>query len=207
MSEIDLVEAVRSGNSEAVRGLLEAGAELNREDKHGWTALNWAAGKGDLEMIELLLRHGADPFEVGRDLRTPSMIALAAGHVEAVKRLRQAEAQTKGEGAGQPERMYAAGYTLGELRRYPAWDEKKLAGGGEATAASNGEQTPGLTDDDVVFLHQDYKVTKSIWPDEDVIFDQVTEQWKDYCHGQLQFAVPDALELIGEPAKTSQSAA
>jgi hypothetical protein len=204
MSEMELVEAIKSGNREAVKELLESGAELNRQDKHGWTALNWAAGKGDLEMIELLLRHGADPFEVGRDLRTPQMIALAAGHVEAVKLLRQAEAQTKG--AGQPERKYAAAYTLGEFRRYPAWADNKN-GGGEASAEASGEQAQGLVDDDVVFLHQDYKVTKSIWPDEDVIFDRVTDQWKDYCRSELQFAVPDDLDLIGQPAETSQSAA
>ncbi len=209
MSEMELIEAVKSGNRESVRELSKSGAEFNRQDKQGWTALNWAAAKGDSEMVELLLEHGADPFEVGRDLRTPAMIALAAGQVEVVRLLRRTEAQLKGEDAGQPERKYYVAYHLRDLRRYPAWSENKL-NGKEASPAPAGEQAPEgerLSDDDVVFLHQDYKVTKSIWPDEDVIFSDVTEQWKDYCRTELRFAVPDELDLIGQPAEAPRPAA
>jgi hypothetical protein len=59
-----------------------------------------------------------------------------------------------------------------------------------------------------VFLHHDYRVTKSIWPDEDVIFDEVTERWEDYCRTELQFAVPDDLDIIRQPvAEAPQDAA
>lgn len=209
MSEMELGEAVKSGDRASVSELIAGGADVNQQDKQGWTPLNWAAGKGNLEMIQLLLQHGARPSEVGRDLRTPAMIALAAGQAEAVKLLRQAEAQSNGGGAGQPEREYFASYQLGELRRYPAWAENKL-GVREASPVAAGGQAPdggGLSDDDVVFLHQDYVVTKSIWHDEDVIFNEVTEQWKDYCRNELQFAVPDDLDLIGRPAEAPRDAA
>lgn len=209
MSEMELIEAVKSGNRESVRELIESGAELNRQDKQGWTALNWAAAKGNTEMVELLLERGADPFEVGRDLRTPSMIALAAGQAEVVKLLRQKEAQLKGADAGQPERKYYVAYHLRDLRRYPAWSENKLDGkaAGTQPAGEQGQEGHGLSDDDVVFLHQDYKVTKSIWPDEDVVFSDVTEQWKDFCRTELRFAVPDELDLIGQPAEAPRPAA
>ena len=71
MSQMELIEAVKSGNTESVKELIESGADVNKQDKQGWTPLNWAAGAGNLEMVELLLENGADPLAVGRDLRTP----------------------------------------------------------------------------------------------------------------------------------------
>lgn len=190
MSQMELIEAIKSGNRSSVAEMIEAGAELNQQDKQGWTPLNWAAGSGQLEIVELLLERGADPLAVGRDLRTPQMIALAAGHAEVVKRLRRAEAEAKGGEAGSSDRKYCTAYHIGEFRRYPSWTE-----------------TQQLADDDVVFLHQDYTVTKSIWAGEDVIFDNVTEQWKDFCNNELRFAVPDSLDLIAKPVEAAQTAA
>lgn len=197
MSEMDLIEAVKSGHKDSVREAIEAGAEVNQQDKQGWTPLNWAAGKGDLEIVKLLLERGADPFLVGRDLRTPQMIALAAGRSDVVKALRRAEAELKGADANSPERKYCSAVYLKDLRRYPAWAENGTD--------SNGKQP--LHDDNVVFLHGDYSVTRSIWANEDVVFDKVTDQWKDFCNSELQFAVPDDLDLIGQPAAAPQTPA
>ena len=185
MSEVDLIEAVKSGNKESVRELIEAGAQVNQPDKQGWAPLNWAAAKGDLEIVELLLQHDADPFLVGRDLRTPQMIALAAGQSEVVKALRRAEAERQQTEAPAPERKYCSAFHLKDLRRYPAWTENEIT---------------GLNGDDVVFLHGDYSVTRSIWANEDVVFDKVTDEWKNFCHNDLKFAVPDDLDLIGQAA-------
>lgn len=115
------------------------------------------------------------------------MIALAAGHADVVKRLREAEAGK----AQDTERKYCNAYHLGDLRRYSEWSE------------NNSE----LADTDVVFLHNDYKVTKSMWADEDVIFDKVTDQWKDFCTTQLRFVIPDSLDLIPQATEKAQSAA
>jgi hypothetical protein len=203
---MELIEAIKSGNQKAVKELLESGADLSQQDKQGWTLLNWAAGSGHLDIVELLLHHGADPLAVGRDLRTPQMIALAAGHAEVVKRLRRAEAESKGGETETSDRKYCTAYHLGDLRRYPAWVEKNSDAGSESKTNENG-QPQGLGDDDVVFLHQDYTVTKSMWAGEDVIFDNVTEQWKQFCTTELQFVVPDSLDLIPQRAEAAQTAA
>ena len=191
MSQIEFIEAIKSGNRSSVAEMIAAGAELNQQDKQGWTPLNWAAGSGQLEIVELLLERGADPLAVGRDLRTPQMIALAAGHAEVVKRLRRAEAEARGGAPETSDRKYCTAYHLGDLRRYSAWSS----------------DAQDLSDDDVVFLHQDYTVTKSIWTGEDVVFDKVTDDWKEFCNHELRFAVPDNLDLIAKPAEAAAQGA
>lgn len=189
MSQVEFIEAIKSGNRASVAQMIDAGADVNQQDKQGWTPLNWAAGSGQLEIIDLLLERGADPLAVGRDLRTPQMIALAAGHAEAVKRLREAEAKA---GAVQTsDRKYCTAYHLGDLRRYSNWTS----------------EVQDLNDDDVVFLHQDYTVTKSIWAGEDVVFNNVTDDWKEFCNNELRFVVPDALDLIAKPAEAAAQTA
>jgi ankyrin repeat protein len=52
---MEFIEAIKSGNRAAVAEMIEAGAEINQQDKQGWTPLNWAAGSGRLEIVDLLL--------------------------------------------------------------------------------------------------------------------------------------------------------
>src|SRR5438132_14300242 len=90
MSEMELIEAVKSGDVAGINQALSAGADIHQFDKQGWTALNWASAKGNLDTVKLLVESGADVFKTGRDLRTPAMIALAAGQAATAKFLREA---------------------------------------------------------------------------------------------------------------------
>lgn len=200
MSSVQLIEAVKLGDLAAVEKLVEADADadVNPQDEHGWTPLNWAAGRGDSALVKLLLCKGADVFKVGRDLRTPYDIALAAGHLEVIKLLKDAEEKADGGMVSRPERQFCKAYSLSVMRQFPEWTESKMEGNG--TAEKSDEEPASIDDessvDDVAFLHHDFTVTKSMWHNEDVIFDRVTPAWEEFCRELLKFKVPDDLDYI-----------
>jgi ankyrin repeat protein len=56
-----LMVASRTGNVDAIKVLLDHGADVNaKEDLRGTTALMWAADEGHASAIRLLVQHGAD---------------------------------------------------------------------------------------------------------------------------------------------------
>ncbi len=61
-----------------------------------------------------------------------------------------------------------------------------------------------LNDDDILYLQENYTVTDGIFKDEYIIFDKVTDLWKDACHKELSFEIP-----VYEPIeiKTAEEAA
>ena len=56
---MDIWEAARTGNIEAVRQHLAAGADVNAKDAWGGTPLHYAASGGHKEIVELLIAKGA----------------------------------------------------------------------------------------------------------------------------------------------------
>jgi hypothetical protein len=128
------------------------------------------------------------------------MIALAAGRTPVVKYLKEAEDRYSGEKPPRAERKYCKAFYLRDLRKYPAWSEsrtnwKKRRGNSHGNGDHGGEDEP-FTDETVVFIHQDFTVTESVWQNENVIFNGVDSAWKEFCTDNLQFKVPDDLDLI-----------
>lgn len=177
-----LIDAVRTGSLDAVREALDAGGDPGARDGDDWSALDWAAGGGDAAVVQELLDRGADPFATGREQRRPYDIALAAGHVDAARLLRDAEQRTDperaGDGAWEP---YCRAYPVAALREFAGWREP----GAEA-----------VPDDGVVFVHPDLTVTASIWPGEDVLFADDSQAWAEFCHDRLEFAPPSDFDLL-----------
>ena len=203
LTNTPLIEAVRSGQVSRVTEIIDSGADTNQAGEQGWTPLNWAAGKGNVEIATLLVENGADVFKTGRDQRTPYMIALAAGHADVVRFLRQAEDAVQGEKPGRQPRVYCKAYRVQDFRRFSDWKESRI---NWKTTDENPDAE--FSDDDVFFLHQDYVVTQSIWANENVIFNDVTAEWQDFCNSVLGFRVPDDLDLIvaaGAVAETGAS--
>lgn len=180
MNEPLLIEAVKAGDVNRVQALIEDGEDLEKIDDYGWTALNWAAGRGDSVMVLLLLEAGANVVSSGRDLRTPYQIALAAAQVEVAILLQQAE-QNSGIASERPVRPYCKAYPVQAFDQFPYWQARQA-----------------MTDDSVVYLHQDFSVTASMWHGEDVVFDLISEDWRNYCRDQLGFHVPTDLELAAD---------
>jgi ankyrin repeat protein len=194
MSELQLIDAVKTGELAKVEEVLNSGADIHQQDEQGWTPLNWAAGRGDVDMVKLLLDRGADVFRLGRDQRTPYKISLAARHTDVARLLKEKEQASNGTSGDSSPRNYAKGYLLGDFRKFSGW-------------RAENENSRELSDSEVVFLHQDLTVTQLIWPGENVIFNQDTPEWRDFCSQQLQFEVPDDFDLIDSTQQASSAGA
>lgn len=62
------VKVVSMDDFNLAKKLLTLGANVNDQDELGYTALAYAAKKGNVDMVELLLDHGADPNMGGGNL-------------------------------------------------------------------------------------------------------------------------------------------
>lgn len=98
---------------------------------------------------------------------------------------------------------YCKAYSLKKLREFNEWTErienvrkeKKEVNGKEA------EVDKELTDDNFLYLQENYVVTDGIFKDENIIFDNVTPEWKDFCTTTLLFEIP-----VYEPVEVRASA-
>lgn len=59
-SETALIAEARSGHIEAIKKLIESGADINAKDNRGKTALSYAKDKGHKEIVEILLKAKAN---------------------------------------------------------------------------------------------------------------------------------------------------
>ena len=64
-----------------------------------------------------------------------------------------------------------------------------------------------LKDDDILYLQENYIVTDGIFKDENIIFDKVTDLWKEACHKELGFEIPVYEPIEFKPAEDAESAA
>ena len=70
-----LMLAAGHGHADAVKLLLEKGADPKLKSKDGATALHKASEAGNLTVVELLLKAGADPGAVDSKGRTAGQVA------------------------------------------------------------------------------------------------------------------------------------
>lgn len=84
-------------------------------------------------------------------------------------------------------RKYCKAYHLKDLRQFASWTEKR------------DEDEEALSDDDVVYLWDDFTVVRSpIIPDKGLIFDTITPEWQNFCKETLHFEIPEDLRYAYE---------
>src|SRR5262249_60535704 len=76
-----VADAAMAGNAAAVRAALTSGEDVNAAQGDGMTALHWAARRGDLDVVKMLLAAGANVRAITRlGNYTPLLLASEAGH-------------------------------------------------------------------------------------------------------------------------------
>lgn len=88
---------------------------------------------------------------------------------------------------------YCKAYPIARFREFPQWTEntanlrKEIGQADSAEAEAQRE----LTDDSFLYLQQNYSVTDGIFIDENVVFNNVTPEWIEFCKETLHLEIPE----------------
>ncbi|MEE8522449.1 MAG: hypothetical protein V3T72_00845 [Thermoanaerobaculia bacterium] len=87
---------------------------------------------------------------------------------------------------------YCKAYYAKDFRRFSGWEEnlENLRQDADEDGEEKDQRTE-LEDDDILYLQESYVVTDGIFKDENVIFDGVTDDWKQFCTAELEFEIPE----------------
>jgi hypothetical protein len=87
---------------------------------------------------------------------------------------------------------YCKAYLIKNFRQFDQWTENSENARVESQKidGKDVEIKKVLTDDDFLYLQENYVVTDGIFQDEHIIFDNVTLEWKEFCHKNLGFEIP-----------------
>eukprot|EP00929_Paragymnodinium_shiwhaense_P118368 TRINITY_DN90298_c0_g1_i1.p1 TRINITY_DN90298_c0_g1~~TRINITY_DN90298_c0_g1_i1.p1 ORF type:complete len:294 (-),score=63.85 TRINITY_DN90298_c0_g1_i1:302-1183(-) len=96
----ELLRAVVSGEDEAAKNALDAGAFTEVSDEHGRTPLMITAGDGRIHLAALLLRQRADISATDAKFATPLHAAVSSGHLLTMIMLLDARASLEAGDSG-----------------------------------------------------------------------------------------------------------
>ncbi|XP_031631934.1 serine protease Hayan-like [Contarinia nasturtii] len=114
ISDLDqqLLGATKDGRADAVKTLIDHGANVNVEDKDKYTPLQWAALLGRLEVIKTLIENRANVNVEDKNKRQPIHLAAWSGHTEAIKTLIDHGANVSAEDIGKSTPLHFAAAPL-----------------------------------------------------------------------------------------------
>lgn len=102
---------------------------------------------------------------------------------------------------------YCKAYLINKLRQFKQWNEN-LENTRKEKQEIDGKEVEVkrvLKDDDFLYLQENYVVTDGIYKDENIIFDNATPEWKQFCQKTLEFETP-VYETVQVQASESTSA-
>jgi len=104
-----LFYAIEKNNLVYAQKVLSMNFDPNLHHDNGYTPLAYAAMRGSLPMIELLLRNAANPLQTTKDGDSAVELALRFGHAEVADALKQARRAAAAPEAGQETATATAG--------------------------------------------------------------------------------------------------
>ena len=87
---------------------------------------------------------------------------------------------------------YCKAYMIPSFRGFSGWTESS------GNARKENGSPRQLTDSDFLYLQENFVVTDGVFMDENVIFDNVTPEWIDFCKNKLKFEIPNYLSAPTE---------
>ncbi len=103
---------------------------------------------------------------------------------------------------------YCKAYLAKDFRQFGGWKEE-VSNLRKETQEEDGQEIEiertELKDDDILYLQENYVVTDGIFKDENIIFDDLTDEWKKFCHETLKFEIPVYEPIEIKPAEESAS--
>ena len=112
-------DAIKRGDVQRVRELLDCGTDVNARNRHGQTALMLAAHAGHHQLVEALIAHRADLNITAKYGLSALMLALVAGHARVALLLAGAGADLSLRGTGAPGFAGKTAYDLAVERDMP----------------------------------------------------------------------------------------
>jgi uncharacterized protein len=100
--DADWEDAIKGGDLQRVRDLLDRGADLDARDRHGQTGLMLAAHAGHRAVVEVLIAHGANLNTTAKYGLSALMLAIVAGHLDVAGLLAGAGTDLGLRGTGAP---------------------------------------------------------------------------------------------------------
>ena len=84
---------------------------------------------------------------------------------------------------------YCRAYPLAQLRQFSGWHEKPENARKIRTEVDGEivEKARELTDDEYVYVQRNFTVTDGLFVDENIIFDDVTPAWIEFCRDVLGY--------------------
>ena len=86
-SSTDLITAVKNGDIEAVKKIIDAGTNLDIKDNSGWTSLIRSSSRNNIEVVKLLIDAGANLDIQNNGGSTALIEASSINNIEVVKLL------------------------------------------------------------------------------------------------------------------------